>query len=164
MDKAESVTDKAAVHLSTFLKKQGDNAEAHALMAGVMGFQISFSPMKGMWLGRKSNNHLDKAMNLGSDKPLVWHQSASSFYHKPATFGGDLDKAIEQFQESVKLYEQNKTDLSNNWAYLNTKTWLGIAYQKKGMKEQAVCTYDDILAQVPDFGWVKKVLKPKAEQ
>ena len=146
-------------HLKAYLKKQKDSAEANALMSGLLGFRIAFSPVSGMWLGPRSNSHLRKAMNADKDCAQSWKQKASSLFHTPAAFGGDLEESVRHFRKAAELFEANSS-LTHNWEYLDTLAWLGQAQSKSGDRGAAVQTYQKALRIEPEFGWVKHRLLP----
>jgi len=163
-DQAEKVADMAEAHLLEVLESIEDNADANALYGGILGMQISFSPMKGMWLGPKSSKYILKALKLEADNPIAWHQQASSYLHTPAMFGGDVAKAVENFKQAVASYEKSGESLDYNWEYLNTLTWLGIAYMKNNSVDEGIASFKKCLEIAPDFGWVKHQLLPSAEK
>ena len=82
--KAKEHLVNAERYLKSYLKQNKNSAEAHAVMSGVLGFRIAFSPMSGMWLGPRSNSHLKKAMNANRDCAQAWRQKAGSLFHTPA--------------------------------------------------------------------------------
>ena len=47
-------------------------AESYALLSSCYGQKIGMSPWKGMILGIKSGNAIDKAVELSPDNPRVW--------------------------------------------------------------------------------------------
>jgi len=163
MSKGEEVADEAEAHLEEVLKKLKENASAHGLYGGIIGFQISFSPMKGMFLGSKSEKHIDKALSLEPENPIAWYQKASSYYHTPSMFGGDMEKALECFEKSVGLFEQNE-DLDYNWKYLDALVWLGQTYVQLEQREKAIQTFNRCLKIAPEFTWVNSYLIPLAEK
>ncbi len=162
-DKAKKHLAKAEKHLAAYLKKNKDSAEAHALMSGVLGFKIAFSPLSGMWLGPRSNRHLKKGMSYDDHCAMVWHQKGSSLLHTPASFGGDVKESITHFAKAAELQEASY-QLENNWEYLEALVWLGQAYYKNGQIEEARMTYEKALQVEPNFGWVKYRLLPQANK
>lgn len=132
-------------------------------MSGILGFKIAFAPMKGMWLGPRSNSHLSKAMKNDKTNAQAWKQKGNSLLHTPAAFGGDVKKSIKHYVRAIELYE-SQGDLTNNWEYIDALAWLGQAYHKDGQLEKAKSTYSKALEQEPNAGWVKYVLLPKAEK
>lgn len=163
MEKAEDITDEAEKHLEKALKSLDNNSDVHALYAGVLGFQIAFSPMKGMFLGSKSEKHIETAMNLEGENPIAWYEQGASYYHTPSMFGGDVGKAVECFEKAVRMHEK-EAELDFNWQYLDALTWLGQAYLKHEQKDKAIATFKKCLEIAPDFQWVKWQLLPLAEK
>ena len=51
-------------------------------------------------------------------------------------------------------------NVSNDWLYLDTYAWLGIALNKQGQKEKAKEVFEEVLIIEPDFSWVKYSLLP----
>jgi len=154
-EKAEKVTDDLQSTLEKLLKENGESPSINALYGGVLGLQIGFSPMKGMWLGSKSSKHIEKALKLKNNHPDALYHKGSSYYHTPSMFGGDLEKAVESYSKAISNYEQGEESLVHNWQYLNTLAWLGNAYMKTNQKEKAISTYKKCIEQAPEFGWVK---------
>lgn len=157
-------TDLAQRHAEELLRLNEDWSEAHALLGGLLGFQISYSPMKGMWLGPKSNQHIEKAIRLDEKNPFAWFQKGSSYYHSPSMFGGDIGKSVESFEKSESLYEQNGASLDYNWQYLDALVWLGQAYEKNDQWKEAKATYEKALRLEPEYKWVKYQLLPELEK
>lgn len=155
---AKKHLSKAEDYLNKYLK-DNELAEAHAILGGIYGMQIGFSPLKGMWLGPKSNAQLKKAMELDKGDPRTWYQHASSYLFSPAMWGGDKAKGVTHFEQAVKLHEQ-KECLQYDWEYLDTLAWLGKAYQANGNSEKAKLTYEKALEVEPSFRWVKNGLLP----
>lgn len=155
---------KAAKNVDTLLKYNSKWAAAHALKAGVLSSEMAFSPAKGMILGPKSNNHIEKAITLDPQEPTGWIQKAGSKLHTPKMFGGSLKEAVKSYEKAVKLYEQDSSNMRENWQYLSAKTWLGIAYTKNEMFDEALQVYKDIMTFEPGFGWVKYDLLPNLKE
>ena len=161
-DKAQAYLAKAEKHIKKYLKKQ-DSGEAHAILAGIYGLRISFSPMKGMWLGPRSNSELGKAMKIDNTNPRVWYQHGSSFLFTPATWGGDIEQSVTHFQKAVELHE-TKACLDNDWEYLDALAWLGQAQVKNGEPAKAIATYQKALEVEPNFSWVRNYLLPSVQK
>lgn len=160
-DRAAEWLDRSEAHAKTLLKENGQSAEANALLAGVYGMKIGLKPIRGMFLGGKSQKLLREALDLDAASALVHFQRGLSYYHTPAAFGGDLEKAVEHLQRSRELYEG--CNLAQNWEYLNTLAWLGQALQAAGRTADARAVYEHALRVEPDFGWVREVLLPEVE-
>ena len=159
-EKAQKHLIKAEEHLKVYLKNHPNSAQGNALMSGILGYKIAFSPMSGMWNGSRSNKFLAKAMKIDDSQPKVWFLKGISLYHTPSSFGGDQKASIEHFAKALSLFHEHKcTD--QNWEYLEAYTWLGRAYAATGQTEMARHIFEEILEIAPNFGWVKYSLLPQ---
>lgn len=158
-EKAKLYLGQSEKYAKAALKIKEDWPEAHALLGGIYGFKIAFAPMKGMWLGPKSDKHVAKAMKMDPNSIRAWYQKASSYFHTPAMFGGNVAKSVEHYAKAVSLYEA-KDCLDDNWEYLDALAWLGQAYHKNGQIPEAKAIYEKALKLEPNFGWVKFALLP----
>ncbi|MFS4417905.1 tetratricopeptide repeat protein [Maribacter sp. 2307ULW6-5] len=137
-----------------------NTANAMAILTAIYGWEMAYSPYKGMFLGGKSSSTIAEALELDASSPLVWQVYGTSKLFTPETWGGDTKIAQESFEKSVSLYESNKDQLRENWRYLDALALLGQAYEVNGNKEMAQKTYEKALKIAPDFGWVKYALLP----
>lgn len=161
-DAAEEMVETSENYLKKFIKANPDNADAKALMAGIMGMKIALSPMKGMFLGPKSDGLLSEAIKLNDASAQVNFQKGSSLFYTPEMFGGDKEKAIVHLELARQAHEKNST--IQNWEYLNTLATLGQCYQGVGKLEVAKTTYQTALEVEPNFGWVKHQLLPSVDK
>ncbi|WP_155847207.1 tetratricopeptide repeat protein [Algoriphagus marincola] len=153
-DYAESLEDRLDQ-----LKKSGPyQAEAKALLSGLYGFQIAFSPFKGMLLGGKSSKLLEQAMEEAPESPIVLKLYASNKYFTPSMWGGDVEEARRAFEKSNANFE--KQGIEDNWMYLDNLAWLGLIHQENGQEDAAKEVWEKALAQEPNFYWVKEGLLP----
>ncbi len=157
----EAYLDKAKKNIDTLLKYNPRWSAAHALKAGILSTEMAFTPSKGMFLGPKSNAHIDKAIKYDKTEPLAWIQQAGSRLHTPKMFGGRIDKAVESYEKAIDLFERDSSLYQNNWQYINAKAWLGIAYVKDEQYKKALQTFESVVKFEPDFGWVKDELLPR---
>jgi tetratricopeptide (TPR) repeat protein len=151
-------------NVDTLLKYNPEWSSAHALKAGILSTEMAFSPSKGMFLGPKSNSHIEKAIKYDETEPRGWIQRGGSKLHTPKMFGGSTKEAVENYQKAVNLYEQDSTHCKNNWQYINAKAWLGIAYMKTEKYEKALKTFQSALEFEPSFDWVKYELMPNLKK
>ncbi|MDW7691773.1 hypothetical protein R9C00_16490 [Flammeovirgaceae bacterium SG7u.111] len=163
-DLFDDESDAAVDNAKTILEADKNNAEAKALLAGIYGFKIAYSPMKGMFLGGKSNNLLSEAMQTAPNNPVVRLMNAISAFNTPDMWGGDKKVARENFLKSIELFENQGASLENNWLLLHANAWLGQSYSEANEAKKAVETYQKVLKVAPEFDWVKHVLLPRAEK
>lgn len=149
--------DKALDQFKALEKYAQYKSEALAWQGALYGWKIAFSPMKGMFLGPKSQKMLEKSLQANPESAEAQVRNGSSLLFTPEMFGGDPQKSVEYFEKGVTRYEQMK---SNSWLYLDALAWLGQAYQKIDQPEKAKATYEKALQVEPKFHWVKNSLLP----
>jgi tetratricopeptide (TPR) repeat protein len=152
--------DETLELLESLVEQDKTWAEPYAVMSSILGLKMGYSPMKGMYLGPKSNSYIDKAFKINQHSALVWKVQGSSKLYTPAMFGGDVEEAVKAFEKSIALYEKNPDQLTNNWLYIDALAFLGQAYSKAGDVEKALQTYEKALRIEPEFNWVKYGLLP----
>ncbi len=146
--------------LEEIIDEDGSRGEAHAVLSSVMGLEMAYSPMKGMYLGYKSSSHMSSATEKDPDSPLVVKLFAGSKLYTPSMFGGDIEAARDSFIKAVEIFEKTPENIIENWLYLDALAHLGIAYQKLGDHENAKRVYEKALRIEPAFDWVGKALLP----
>ena len=156
--------EKAEQNVETLLKANERWAEVHALRAALYSLEMGFSPSKGMFLGPKSEEHIEKAINYDENEPAGWVQKGGSKLHTPKAFGGSISESIKCYQKAIDLYEKDTAQARNNWQYINSIAWLGIAYTKDEAYDKAKSTFQKALEIEPEYGWVKHVLMKNLEQ
>lgn len=137
-------------------------AESKAILSGLTGMKIAYSPWKGMFLGSKSSSLITDAISEDPDSPLVQQLFGNYKNFTPDTWGGDSQTAIKAYQKAITLYEENGE--TNNWMYLDAHAWLGIMLREEGQNEQAQQIWSKALEIEPDFGWVQFSLLPSLNQ
>jgi tetratricopeptide (TPR) repeat protein len=157
-DKYIDATDE---NLDKLIELNYKSAEAKAIQSAVTGLKIAFSSWKGMFLGAKSANLIDKAIEEAPGSPIVRKLHASYLYFTPEMFGGDKALATSEYRKAVELFE--KGDVANSWMYLDALAWLGISLNDQGDKQQAREVFQKALAVAPDFKWVKFELLPNVQ-
>ncbi len=154
--------DEITQQANKLLKEKPSSSDLYTISAALMSIEMAFVPRKGATLEAQSGKYIDKALTLDSLNANAWRQYAGSKYFTPKMWGGDINEALSGYQLAILLYE--KEDVSNNWFYLDSMVWLGIAYEKNGEKEKAISTYEKVLEIAPDYSWVKNHLLPNIKK
>ncbi|MGK7393416.1 MAG: hypothetical protein ACNS62_02545 [Candidatus Cyclobacteriaceae bacterium M3_2C_046] len=154
--------DEAKQMLNQMIKDQCHPALAQAFLGAIYGYEIGFSPVKGMILGPKSQKLLAKAVAMAPQDPVVLARQALSKFFTPEMFGGDTEESAKLYQQSVGYFEQGSTH--QNWQYLDALAWLGQTYASLGQTTLAKQTFVKALELEPDFYWVKRKLLPELEK
>lgn len=158
--------DDAVSHLKRATKINADMADAWALLSGCYGQLMGLNPMRGMSLGPKSSDAIEKAKNLAPKNPRVWIISGTQDYFTPSTFGGDKEQALEKFKKAARLAERESIDdpIMPSWGHAEAYTWIGIAHMNAERHDRAHTAFEKALTINPDYSWVKHALLPKLEK
>ncbi|MFZ4724557.1 MAG: tetratricopeptide repeat protein [Paludibacter sp.] len=157
---AEKLLVKGEILINQVIKQSPKNATAFSYLGAFIGYRIAISKFKAIYLGSQSTFYVNKAYELDPKNIQVNIDKGNILFFSPRIFGGDIEEALKYYLKAVKLIEINKTT-SQNWAYLNVLTNIGMAYEKLDQPHNAKLTYEKILSHEPNFYWVKVDLYPK---
>ena len=157
---AVKLLDKGDILINQVIKQSPKNATAYSYMGAFIGYRIAISKFKAIYLGSESLFYVNKAYELDPKNIQVNIDKGNILFFSPRIFGGDVEEALKFYLKAVKLIEINK-NTSQNWAYLNVLTNIGMAYEKLDQPNNAKLTYEKILSHEPNFYWVKVDLFPK---
>ncbi|MEQ9297394.1 MAG: tetratricopeptide repeat protein [Cyclobacteriaceae bacterium] len=163
-DLFDEYLDDTTAPLEEVIDTEGvGSGEAKAIMSGILGLRIAFSPMKGMFLGAKSGKYADEAIKEASDSYMAWKLHGNYKFYTPGAFGGDIKEAAEALEKSIALMEQDPTLTKDNWMYIDAIAHLGQAYVQLEQPDKAKAAYEKALKVEPNYMWVSKVLMPKLQ-
>jgi tetratricopeptide (TPR) repeat protein len=155
-------------HAEALLRRsagQGPLAEAHAVLASVLGMQIGANPLKGMVLGPKSGQELDRGLELGPENPRVWIVKGSSELNTPKLFGGGTERAVESLRKATSLLEADDPAPAHpRWGHAEVWAWLGQARAALDDPAGAREAYERALEAEPEYAWVRLSLLPALER
>lgn len=165
MDKEKSPVylDSAVEHLKLAIEIDDSMAEAHALLAGCYGLQISFSPISGIWRGPESASQRSTAKELSPENPRVALLGALSTYNAPALFGGSKEEGLEGFKKAAELFDRwsPSDSLQPDWGKEQVYARIGVAYLDRNEKILARKAFEKALEIDPEYDWVRQVLMKK---
>ena len=154
-DAADAALKRGQATLETAVEQAPDSAEAWALLSSTLGMRTGIRPMaRGFTLGRKANAALDKALALEPNNPRVLVINGIAKLSTPALFGGGYDAAVESLDQAVAAVENNGSG-RYAWGKADAYVWRGIASKKTGDTAAAIEDFDNALAVVPSYDWVK---------
>lgn len=165
-DLADEHLDSAITHLDRAVELDKNFAEAYALLSGCYGIKISFSPIKGIFLGPTSGRLIDKAKQLAPENPRVALLGAIGTYNTPSMFGGGKDEGLAAMQRAAELFDrwEDADSLQPSWGREEVYAWIGIAYLDRKELILARKAFEKALQINPHYGWVKYILLPKATE
>jgi tetratricopeptide (TPR) repeat protein len=139
----------------------GETAEYHAYTAAVYGFKIGLSLWRAPFLGPKSMDHGEQALDADSQSFQANMEMGNIWNHMPAMFGGSDEKALTYYSKALEIIEKEPAGIQqNNWMYLNLLTLVGQMHQDMKNQEQAKKYFEQALQIEPGFVWVKEELLP----
>ncbi|MEL6556695.1 MAG: tetratricopeptide repeat protein [Bacteroidota bacterium] len=159
-DAFEKQIDPAKELVKALIEEHEDWGEPKALLSSIMGLEMAYSPMKGAFLGMKSNSLMSDALKESPESPLVMRLYAGSKQYTPAMWGGDKKVAADYMEKAIKAFEQ-RGETVDNWLYIDALANLGIVYSEIDKKDQAKAAFQKALNMEPEFGWVKYSLMPQ---
>ncbi len=130
----------------------------YAYKSAFYGFQIGLNKTKAPFLGGKSIDAANKAVESDKNNPYGYIQLGNIEFYMPAIFGGSKKKAIEHYLKAQKLMESGA--VKSDWNYLSLLTQIAKAYEELKDYKNAETYYRKILSLAPDFAWVKNELYP----
>ncbi len=150
--------EKGIRHLEASIKLDEQFADAQALLSSLVGQHPDYRA-KPEYRGL-----LEKALKLEPRNPRVVYADAVSLFFTPEQFGGDRKRAIERWEEAVRLAAAEKASgrLEPEWGKAEIVGWLGGVYLSQNQREKARRAFEKALEVAPDFWWVKTVGLPQA--
>lgn len=97
------------------------SANAHAMLGDLYGQKIT-GMFSGMRYGPKANAEVARAFRLDPRNAMAFAAQGRKYLYAPSAFGGDVDKAIQSFQNATAADPASDDDY----------VWLAIACRKKG--------------------------------
>ena len=143
---AMAAMDSAMEEAQHAIKLNDASADEHSLMADLYGRRIGLGGfMVGAHFGPKIVAENKRALELDGNNPRVFASLGRQYLGAPKMFGGDVDKAIANFQKSVAL--DPKSD--------ETFVWLAMAERKKGDTAAANKALDEALRLNPQSAFAE---------
>ena len=150
--------DAAEENAEALMENSTFGSEAKAIMSGLTGLKIAYSPWKGMFLGPKSSSLITEALEEMPESAIVQQLYGNHQNFTPQMWGGDPDNAIEAYNKAISIYEENQN--TSNWMYLDAHVWLGMVQKREGRNDEAREAWTKVFEVEPDFRWVKEGLLP----
>lgn len=157
LEQADSLLEQSASKLAL--------AETYALRSSVLGQLIGSNPFRGMTLGPRSSDAMDRALELGPRNPRVWMLRGVNAMFTPAMFGGGIEKSEEYLRKAIALFADDKpAPPLPAWGHAEAYAWLGQVLRKQKRIDEARVAYAKALEIDPEFGWVRHVLLPALDR
>ena len=163
-DERDALADEAESMLAANLAANAEDVEAQALLGAVYGMKIGSSTWRGMTLGPRAGRALDAARAIDERNPRFLLLKGLDVYHRPAMFGGGLERAERWFRSAVGFFAARPSDDPwPNWGRLDAHAWLGRTLARLGDENGARQQYERVLRAEPDHAFVRDFLLPRLE-
>ena len=118
------------------------------------------SVIKAPLHGRRSGRSITVALGMAPDNPRVLFVDARNDYERPATFGGDRERAHRKLREAVEAFEAEgpAVDDSPHWGHAEALAWLGRSYLERGDRVAAREALERALIIAPEYRWARQLL------
>jgi tetratricopeptide (TPR) repeat protein len=153
--------DKAELIIADLEKRKINLSMVNAYQSAFNGYNIALDLYKMIFFGKRSIKHAETALKLNTNNYFAHLQVGNIDFYKPATFGGDKYKAINNYGKAQKLIENQYFKTKDDWNYLNILVSIARAYTELGKYQEAKKYYESILKIEPNFDWVKNKLLPE---
>ena len=160
---AAPILDKALSSLNRYIEQHPKDAEALALKSSLLGFKIALNPLKAAFIGPKTVEIIDAAMAMAPKNPWVMLEKANAEQYTPKLFGGDPTYALSLYRSCLDILAKQRPQQCS-WSYLNLYINLAFCYTKLKQYNNAMATYNKLLAIAPNFKWVKEELIPNLKR
>ena len=163
-DERDALADEAESMLAANLAGDETDVESQALLGAVYGMKIGSSMWRGMTLGPRAGRALDAAREIDERNPRFLLLKGLDVYHRPAMFGGGLERAERWFRAAVGFFAAQPSGAPwPNWGRLDAHAWLGRTLARLGEEDGAREEYERVLEAEPDHAFVRDFLLPRLE-
>ncbi len=158
---AKETLSQMEKNLGKLKQQSGETADFHAFYAAAYGFKIGLSNWRAPFLGPKSMERAEQALEKAPRNFQVNLEMGNIWNHMPKVFGGSAEKAKKYYRKAIEIMENSEPGPpENNWMYLNLLALAGQMESKAGNREKALHFYQKALNIEPRFEWVKRELLP----
>ena len=162
--KTDARTSKALVEQGLKAFEASKDPEIQALVGGLIGLKIGFSPMSGITQGPRAVKLFDEALAQRPGNPRIAVLRAVHLLNTPAFVGGGIKVALPLMEEAVRFAEKEAPSAdpwAPSWGRLETLGWLAYAQVEAGQADAARATVDKVMALDPGNGFVTAMVLPK---
>lgn len=130
------------------------------LIASLYMIRCALSDIEAIYYLPKALLKISDAEKLNENSPYMNIEKGNFYYHLPEILGGDFNKAIQFYNNGIKIFEAQESDLKYNWYYLNAVLWLAKSYEQIGESKEAIRIYRKMKHIAPEFialdRWIDK--------
>lgn len=160
-NEAEKYLTLAEKNIDILMERKTKLSYVYSYKAAFYGFRIGLNMMKAPFLGPKSMEFAQKALQLDPRNPFAYIENGNIQFYMPEMLGGSKKLALDYYLKALQIMETRQYYLINNWNYLNLLIVIAQTYEKNNNLLKAKACYEKILRIEPGFLWVKNELYKK---
>ena len=158
--KAKKYIQEADDIIDELMANYPENPDWYAYKGAFLGYKIGLNKIKALVLGPESIKNINRALEIGPNRPQGWIENGNALFYMPTILGGSKEKALEAYNKAIQLMENDAEMVNRNWMYLNVLMVLGQSYEKIENFQMAKITYEKVLRIEPDFTYMREELLP----
>ncbi len=153
---AREYLKKASANLEKLKARNYEPSMIYAYKSAFVGFEIGLAWYRAPFIGTKSLEYAQKAVELDEKNPLALIQLGNIAYYTPEVMGGSKIKALEFYTKALKIMESSSQGNQQNWNYLNLMVTLITVYFDLNQPQKARELCKKTLTIEPQFQWLRK--------
>lgn len=159
IDEAKHRLDIFVAHIDYLEKHSYSPSVIAVYRSSVCAYQLSLYKKRFLQIAKEALAYSEKALELDPKNPMALTLQGNVKMYMPAMFGGSDTKALEFFLESEAL--MRKAGDVNNWNFRSLQLCIAQCYEKVDGKERAARYCEEVLAEVPNFVYLRDVYYKK---
>jgi uncharacterized protein (DUF2141 family) len=163
-NKMNQYMDVAIDGCKNLIEKEQLVSEANTLLAAIYMMKLAVDHTQGQALTPKIHSRLDDAIEANYKNPRAHIVRGQLLLNTPEFFGGSVTGAIKEYEASIRIFENEKSEELPSWGYIEVLTNLGQAHYKNKNLSEAKATYEKVLSISPKYGYVKYKLLPELDK
>lgn len=158
-EKQVQYLDDGIEHLNVSIEKNEEFADAHGLLATLLGQKIGTDPSLGMTLGMETMTAMSDALEYGKENPRVAMFSGLSAFYTPEQFGGSRTRGVEEMERSAELFAKEKLEDKRmpDWGNTDALTFLALFQMQTDQLNSAEKNLEKALKINPNSGFAKAI-------
>ena len=158
---AKEVLALAEKNIEILEKSNYKPSMLNAYNSAFYGYKIGLNKLLAPFIGPKSVDSANKAIQLDENNPHGYIQTGNSEFFRPPAFGGSKSVALENYKKAEALMERKPEMIKNDWNYLSLLALIVMSHRELKQYEQARFYCEKALKTEPGFLWVKLDLYPE---
>lgn len=150
--------EKAMEMSDHLLQMRPDDPRFFALQGALYGLHMGFDKSLAPILGVKALKTIKHALEIDPESPQALIEEGNKDWSAPKLMGGSKKDAISEYEKAIRLMENDKDFIVNNWYYLNTQINLAKYYEQLEMTNQTKRLCSKLLRIEPDLVWPREKL------